>query len=57
MKRKIYNIILGVNFISAILMACCLDSESTIPMIVLAINMLVLYILYLIERRIYDEEE
>lgn len=57
MIRKIYNVVLWVNSISAILMTCCLDSKSTIPMIVLAINMLVLYILYLIERRFYDEEK
>lgn len=57
MIRKIYNVALGVNSISALLMACCLDSKSTIPMIVLAINMLVLYILYLIERKFYDKEK
>jgi len=56
MIRKIYNVVFGVNSISALLMACCLDSKSTIPMIVLAINMLVLYALYLIERGFYDDE-
>lgn len=57
MIRKIYDIAFGVNLMSVLLMACCLDSESTIPMIVLAINMLVLYALYLIERRFYDDEK
>ena len=57
MIRKIYNIAFGVNSISALLMACCLESKSTIPMIVLAINMFVLYVLYLIERRFYDDEK
>lgn len=57
MLKKICDGFAWINGACAVLMACCLDSKSMIPTIILAINILVFCTLYLIERRIYDEEE
>ena len=39
---KICKVFYGFNVICALMMACCLDSESLAPAIVLGVNMLVL---------------
>ena len=39
MRVKIIRILFVLNAISAILMACCIDSKSSIPIIILGLNL------------------
>lgn len=42
MRDKIISGLYGANVICFLLMACCLDSETIIPAIIMGINLLIL---------------
>lgn len=44
MKNRILKWLTIINFISALMMACAVDSESLIPVIVLAVNVSYLFL-------------
>lgn len=42
MRDKIISGLYGANVICFLLMACCLDSETIIPAIIMGVNLLIL---------------
>lgn len=51
MRVKIIKFLFILNAISAILMACCIDSDSIAPMIVLAFNLAFLFLVEIANTR------
>lgn len=42
MRDKIISGLYGANVICFLLMACCLDSDSVIPAVIMGVNLLIL---------------
>lgn len=51
MRVKIIKVLFVLNIISALIMACCIDSRSVIPMIVLSFNLLFLFLVEIASTR------